>query len=131
MSGKNIKELFLYLIVGGIATVTEWILFYIFNDILLIHYILSTVIAYILSTFVNWISGKIIVFKNTKHGIIFEILSIYAASIIGLLLNIGIMWVLIEILKINSMISKIIATILVFIWNFVIRKFYIYKINGD
>ncbi len=123
---KNIKDLMLYLIVGGIATVSEWIIFYVL-DKCLVHYALATVIAYMLSTFVNWAAGRLLVFKESHQSFIKEILSIYAAAVVGLLMNLVIMWLAVDILSINEMISKIAATIIVFMYNFLVRKLLIYK----
>lgn len=125
-TNSNIKDFFLYLIVGGIATVSEWIIFFIFDKFLL-HYTIATTIAYILSTFINWLAGRILVFKESKQGFIKEIASIYIASIIGLLLNLLIMWIAIDLLSFNEMLSKMLATALVLIYNFLIRKKIIYK----
>ena len=127
MNKRNIHDFFLYLVVGGIATLVEWGLFYCFNHVFSWYYFVSTILAYVLSTFANWLAGRILLFKKTEKGLFYEIGGIYAASIIGLLLNLAIMWIMVDALKINSMISKIIATGLVFIWNYVIRKMVIYK----
>lgn len=126
MKKSNIKEFLLYLIVGGIATVTEWVLFFVL-DIVLVHYTLATVIAYILSTFVNWLTGRILVFKQTPQPILKEILEIYIASIVGLLMNLVIMWLAVDLLAFNEMISKMAATAIVFFYNFLVRKLLIYK----
>ncbi len=123
---KNIKDLILYFIVGGIATVSEWIIFYVL-DRGVIHYAIATVIAYMLSTFVNWAAGRILVFKESKQGFIREILSIYAAAVVGLLMNLLIMWIAVDLLSINEMLSKIGATIIVFMYNFLVRKLLIYR----
>lgn len=130
LNKQNLKELFLYLIVGVIATISEWGVFYLTDDIFNIHYMFATTIAYIISTFVNWIVGRLIVFKNTDKSIFFELFCVYMASIIGLLLNLLIMWFAVGFFGIQEMISKIIATCLVFIWNFLIRKLFIYKKNN-
>lgn len=124
---KNFKDVFLYLIIGGVATIAEWIIFYLINGVCSWHYIYATVIAYIFSTFVNWLSGRLILFKESKKSIAFELISIYAASVIGLLLNMVIMWMAVEICHLQEMLSKIIATGLVFVWNYLIRKMFIYK----
>ena len=130
LNKQNLNELFLYLIVGVIATVSEWGVFYLTDDIFNIYYMFATIIAYILSTFVNWIAGRLIVFKNTDKSIFFELFCVYMASIIGLLLNLLIMWFAVVFFGIQEMISKIIATCLVFIWNYLIRKLFIYKKNN-
>lgn len=123
---NNIKEFLLYLVVGGIATVTEWVLFFIM-DKCYIHYAIATIIAYLLSTFVNWLAGRLLVFKESYSSFLKEILSIYVASIVGLLLNLVIMWLAVDIANINEMISKILATAIVFFYNFLVRKLLIYK----
>lgn len=123
---SNIKDFLLYLVVGGIATVTEWVLFFIM-DKCYIHYAIATAIAYILSTFVNWLAGRLLVFKNSNSSFLKEISSIYVASIVGLLLNLFIMWLAVDIANINEIISKIFATAIVFVYNFLTRKLVIYK----
>lgn len=128
MNRKPFSDFFLYLIVGGIATIVEWIIFYILNSLFYLHYIPSTIFAYIISTFSNWAAGRLLVFKRSEKGFVAEIFSIYAASIIGLLLNLVIMWMMIDFVNTNTMIAKVVATILVFLWNYIVRKTIIYKL---
>ena len=127
LNKKMIKDLFLYLIVGIIATFAEWLVFYLANDLGGWNYMVATVVAYILSTFVNWLAGRIIMFKESAKGILYDLLCVYGASVICLVLNLLRMWVAVEGCRINDMIAKIAATGIVFIWNFLIRKFFIYK----
>ncbi len=84
-------------------------------------------LAYILSTFVNWLVGRLLVFKDNAGSIVREIVGVYLASVVGLLLNLGIMWVAVSVLSFNEMISKVVATGIVFIYNFAVRKLVIYK----
>ncbi|MBQ7045534.1 MAG: GtrA family protein [Clostridia bacterium] len=126
IKNKNLKEFLLYLVVGGVATVTEWLMFFVLEKTAL-HYMLATVIAYVIATFVNWLAGRVLVFKESKKAVIKEILEIYLASIVGLLLNLGLMWLMVDAFDFNEMLSKIIATGLVFLYNFLIRKLVIYK----
>ena len=126
MKKNNIRDFLLYLIVGGIATIAEWMIFFLLGKIS-IHYTIGTVIAYMLSTFVNWLAGRLLVFKDAQKTILMEILGIYAASVIGLLLNLLIMWIAVDMFGVDEMISKIAATVIVFFYNFLIRKFLIYR----
>lgn len=122
-------QLFLYLIVGGLATLVEWGAFYIFDSVFSIHYMIATALAFVLSTFANWIFGRLILFKNkTNQSAVSELMKIYSVSIIGLFMNLLIMFIAVEKIGLNEMISKILATGIVFIWNFLIRKLVIYKI---
>lgn len=126
MNKNSAKEFLLYLIVGGIATVSEWVFFFVF-DKCHIHYAIATTLAYLLATFVNWLAGRILVFKESKQSFWKEITSVYVASLIGLLLNLLIMWVAVDLFSCNEMISKVVATAIVFAYNFLIRKLVIYK----
>ncbi len=126
MNKRTFKEFLLYLIVGVIATVSEWVIFFLLNKVAL-HYIIATAVAYILSTLVNWMAGRLLVFKKGKQSVLKEIGEIYIASIIGLLLNLLIMWVAVDLLCANEMMAKVLATALVFIYNFLVRKKWIYK----
>lgn len=124
---KEIKDFLLYVIVGGVATVVEWVAFYLLNTVASIHYEVAVTLAYILSTFVNWLVGRLLVFKDNAGSIVREIVGVYLASVVGLLLNLGIMWVAVSVLSFNEMISKIVATGIVFIYNFAVRKLVIYR----
>ena len=121
-------QFFLYLVVGALATFVEWGTFYLFDVIFGIHYTFSTALAFIVSTFSNWGFGKLIIFRQKSQNVAGEIFKIYLISVLGLLMNIVIMFVAIEKIGISDMISKIIATCIVFVWNFLIRKLWIYKV---
>lgn len=125
---NNVKDLLLYLAVGGIATLTEWGIFRLGSRYLTIfHYTMLTVVAYVISTFVNWGAGRLLVFKRSDKPFLREISEIYISGILGLVLNLIIMFVCVDLLSADQMISKIIATGIVFFFNFLVRKMYIYK----
>lgn len=125
---KSFLQLFLYLIVGSLATLVEWGAFYVLNSPLSLHYAVATALAFVLSTAANWLFGRLILFRASKQNTARELLKIYAVSIIGLLMNIAIMFVAVEKIGLSEMLSKIIATGIVFSWNFLVRKLVIYKI---
>lgn len=123
---SDIRQFAMYVIVGAIATVVEWVMFYLGVNLLGVHYIVATCIAFIVSTLANWGCGRILLFHSEK-SLLKELAQIYWVSIIGLLMNLVIMWISVELLGINKMFSKIAATGIVFFWNFLSRKFWIYK----
>lgn len=125
---KSSKQFISYLFVGSMATIVEWIGFVIFNEILRNQYLLSTILAFCASTQANLILGRRITFKSECKSAIQakELISIYVVSAIGLLLNLLLMYLLVSKASVPAFISKIIATGIVFFWNFGIRKFVIY-----
>lgn len=124
---KTLKDLLLYLVVGIIATLTEWILFWALDGLLALHYVPATVIAYLLSTLANWGAGRLLVFRESSLPLWKELLQIYLAAAAGLGMNLAVMFVCVDLLCMGEMLSKILATGIVFLFNFLIRKLYIYK----
>lgn len=128
-SNKLIRQFVSYLFVGGVATMVEWVLFYVFDSWFHINYLLATALAFTLSTGANWVLGRLTTFKEAdKPGRGRELIQIYAVSVVGLLANLGLMYLFVDVCAIHSMISKILATIIVFAWNFLSRKILIYKV---
>lgn len=122
-----IRQFLKYLLVGGGATLVEWALFWILDGELGLHHQWATVIAYAISTFANWGLGRLFVFKESKRGAAAEIAGVYLAAAVGLLLNMGIMYVLVDALGWSRMLSKVLATGLVFVWSFLVRRLAIYR----
>ena len=130
----NIKQFISYFFVGGVAAIVEWVMFFIFANVLQINYFVSTVIAFIFSTTANWILGRITTFKDNntyKDKKAKEAFLVFIVSAIGLLFNLILMYLFVTVMGFDSSLgktlSKIAATGIVFIWNFLIRKLVIYK----
>lgn len=134
LNKANIKQFISYFFVGGVAAIVEWVMFFIFANVLQINYFVSTVIAFIFSTTANWILGRIITFKDNntyKDKKAKEAFLVFIVSAIGLLFNLILMYLFVTVMGFDSSLgktlSKIAATGIVFIWNFLIRKLVIYK----
>ena len=82
-----------------------------------ISFLLSIIVNYILS--IKWVFD-IKKKQSFKDVIIFTLL-----SAIGLLINLLVMYLSVEVFKIHYMIGKLIATFIVMIWNFVTRKMFL------
>lgn len=122
----QVQKFLSYIIVGGLATVVEWVCYWLFRNFLLIPYMIATIWAIVISTFSNWLFGRLLTFRSSpKHNIFSELLQVYLASIVGLVLNMLIMWLLHN--YIEDMLSKVIATGIVFAYNYLIRALIIYK----
>ena len=134
LNKANIKQFISYFFVGGVAAIVEWVMFFIFANVLQINYFVSTVIAFIFSTTDNWILGRITTFKDNntyKDKKAKEAFLVFVVSAIGLLFNLILMYLFVTVMGFDSSLgktlSKIAATGIVFIWNFLIRKLVIYK----
>ena len=122
---KEIKKFISYFFVGGMSAIIEWISFYIFN--MFINYTIATIISFMIATTFNYYLGKVLTFKNYKQSKK-DIISVFIVSFIGLIFNVIFMYIFIDIIKIRfEMAAKIISTGLVFIWNYLSRRLFIYK----
>jgi len=128
VSNERIKRLMSYFVVGLLATLVEWGSFWILDYALGIQYLIATIIAMIISTFSNWLFGRLLTFRNAEKGnTLLEIGKIYITSFAGIGLNVLLMWIMVDKCTMNEMLSKVIATGFVFFYNYFIRTLYIYK----
>ncbi len=117
-------QIFKFIIVGGIATLIDFILLFVFKEIVHLQVIISNTLSFCISLIYNYIASVRWVFdvnrdKDPKKN--FLIFLIF--SIIGLAINDFIMYLLIN--KLSTFISKIIATAIVMIFNFITRKMFL------
>lgn len=133
LSSKSVRQFISYFGVGGAAALVEWVAFYLFASVLRIQYLLATALAFILSTTANWFLGRVFTFKDSayKDKKVREITLVFTVSAIGLLFNMGLMYLFVTVLKMDTdilkVVSKVLASGIVFVWNYLARKCFIYR----
>lgn len=133
LSELNIRQFISYFAVGGIAALTEWICFFMLVSFTTMPYLPATVIAFLVSTTVNWYLGRTFTFKNSRYNEnqVREIIFVFLVSAIGLGFNLVLMYIFVAGLDMNTTllktIAKIISTGIVFVWNYLSRKYFIYN----
>lgn len=131
---EHLKALFRqfssYVIVGGSGAIIEWCCFAGLVYFTKLSYLWSTIAAFVIGLYFNWMLGRAITFKDvvTVRSIWREIGQIFMAGAIGLILNVIFMYGLVEYCGMVKIMAKITATFIVFLWNFAVRKYYIYKV---
>lgn len=120
---KLVNKIIRFSIVGGIATLIDFVYLYIFKEFLNFNVILANTLSFIISVTYNYIASITWVFdvnKNKNKNIQFIIFIIF--SVVGLIINNVILYILTDKLNIYYLISKVIATLIVMVFNFVTRK---------
>lgn len=124
MDNKQIEllsQIFKFIIVGGIATIIDWVIYYICYHFIGIEPILANIISFSISVIYNFWASTKYVFNTTgdkkKNFIIFIVL-----AVVGLGINELIIFLLHNKLSWNAMLVKVIATAIVMVFNFVTRK---------
>lgn len=120
---KLLIQIFRFGIVGVVATVIDFIFLYIFKEVCNLNVVVANTLSFVISVIYNYWASLTFVFdvdeskSKSRNFIIFII-----CSVIGLGINDLIVWVVTEMLNIHYMISKLVATVVVMVFNFVTRK---------
>ena len=126
MNKKLLKQIMKFVVVGGVATIIDFVFLYIFKEIVNLPIILSNTLSFIISVIYNYIASIKWVFdvseeKNKRQTFLMFIVF----SVIGLILNDLIMHICISNLRIYYLISKLVATAIVMVFNFITRKMFL------
>ena len=91
---------------------------YLAKEKLKIHKYVANSLGFTLAATSNYFLNRIWTFKSTDPEIIIQYLKFIIISVIGLIINNLIIWLLHDKKGMNFYISKVVATIIVVIWNF-------------
>jgi putative flippase GtrA len=117
-----------YFFVGSAAAAVDIGLFFLFAKLFGFNYLVVGCIGFTIATAANYFLSIRFVFRSgvrfPKHT---ELTFIYLASLLGLVLNQGILFLLIEHADAEMMLAKLAATGGVFLWNFSARNFIVFR----
>ena len=129
-------KLVLYLFVGGTAALVEWALFYIFITYVLNAFglglteltMLATSLAFCLSTLYHYFWGNVLVFDSgSRYDRSKELSLVFLVSIMGLGFNLLLMYIFVTLLGWQPMLSKVLTSCIVVVWNYLSRKKWIFR----
>ena len=118
-----------YLLIGGCSAAIDLIIFLSAINFIGMHWFYAGIIGFTSATVANYFLSIRFAFNS---GVRFkkklnEFLVIFIVSIVGLIINQFALYLFIERLNLIPAISKILASASAFIWNFLIRKNYVFK----
>ena len=126
-TNKLLMQILKFGVVGGTAFLIDYGTFTILSQIFNIHYLIASIISFCISVIYNYILSIKWVFDVTKKQTSKEFIIFIVLSVIGLGINSLIMYISVDLMHIHEMISKIIATAIVMVYNFITRKIFIEK----
>ena len=131
---KKYDGVLLYLIFGVLTTFVNIVVYYILFNHVFLSNILSNAIAWVAAVIFAFITNKIWVFKSKTleiEKVIKELIAFFSARLSTGLLDMAIMYVGVDLLKVNSIYSKIISGVVVVILNYIFSKLFIFRKNKD
>ncbi|MDO8561741.1 MAG: GtrA family protein [bacterium] len=125
---KKYEQVFKFLIAGGIAFAVNIVTLYVLTDIVRIYYLVSTVIAFLVTLNVNFLLQKFWTFKEYSRDNLHVQLPLYLGmQLINLGLNASLMYMFVEYLHVWYILSQTIITLMLSAVTFFINKLYIFK----
>jgi len=117
-----------YLIAGGTATSVNLILLYLLTEYAHLWYLVSSALAFIISFFVSFYLQKYWTFTDRDKEKVFKQLSIYLlVALINLVINLVIMYLLVEIVGFWYMLAQLITGALIATESYLIYNFFIFN----
>ena len=131
---KKHEEGINYLIFGFLAFVLNYILYFLFADAMQMHYMAATVLSWVLTVVFAYWTNRTVVFKSQNKdtgSVVKEFVSFIGARIATEVLELVLMYVMVDMVSINDKISKLVCQVLVILANYVLSKIWIFKDNSS
>lgn len=128
------KELILYTIFGCITTFINIITFSIMYKRCKMPLLFSNSLAWTIAFTFSFISNKLWVFESKgwkSMKALKEVLGFFLTRLTTLLLDTLTMWILVDMMKINSLISKISSNLIMILLNYIASKFLIFNVEKE
>ena len=122
---KLLNQILKFGLVGGTAFVIDYVLLYFCTEFLHIHYLISSIISFTVSVIFNYILSIKWIFDVKKKQDVKDFVIFIILSVIGLGINSLIMYVMVEKFGVYYMLSKIVSTAVVMVYNFITRKIFV------
>ena len=97
---------------------------FICKEILKIQKYVANTCGFVLAATTNYFMNRVWTFHSTNPNIMLEFSRFFFIALIGLGMNLLIIWTMTGKFKVNFYVSKLIATLVVVLWNFLINAYY-------
>ncbi len=124
------KEPLAYVVFGILTTVVNIAVYYLMSDVMKIHYLLANIIAWICSVLFAFLTNKIWVFESRLWQgkiVLAEMGSFFLARAATGVMDMLLMWMLVDIAAVEEMIAKVAVNVLVIVLNYVASKQWIFR----
>lgn len=91
------------------------------------RYQLATVASFVLAVILNWIGSRKFVFSKSRFTPAKEFTLVLIASLVGLALQLGVVFVSVEVVKLYPFFGKLLSIVFSFFWNYWFRAKFIFN----
>ena len=123
---KN-KEIIMYLVFGLLTTVVNIVVYYIFSNLLHMNYLFSNAMAWFLSVLFAYVTNRKYVFDSKNNQIIKEAISFFCSRLATGIMDMMLMWFLVNFNIVNDVVAKVVVNVIVVILNYILSKLVVFK----
>ena len=123
---KN-KEIIMYLVFGVLTTVVNIVVYYIFSNLLHMNYLFSNAMAWFLSVLFAYVTNRKYVFDSKNNQIIKEAISFFGSRLATGIMDMMLMWFLVNFNIVNDVVAKVVVNVIVVILNYILSKLVVFK----
>ena len=127
---EKYKSILMYLFFGVCTTGINISVYWLFYTLLSLPNVISTILSWIISVLFAYITNKLWVFEShslDKQVLLHEIPTFFGARLLSGVIDLGIMFMFVDILFFPAMVVKIISNVFVVIFNYIASKLVIFK----
>ncbi|HBG4644838.1 TPA: GtrA family protein [Clostridioides difficile] len=127
---KKHRETILYLFFGAFTTLVNIVSYLFFTRVILFNFMVANALAWILAVLFAYVTNKFFVFESKRIEIRFvfkEFLSFVSFRLLSGVVEMLIMYVMIDLLFVNDVIVKVFTNIVVIVLNYLFSKMIIFK----
>ena len=97
---------------------------FICKEVLKIQKYVANTCGFALASTTNYFMNRMWTFHSTNPNVMLEFTRFFFIALIGLLINLMIIWAMSGKFRVNFYVSKLVATLLVTLWYFLINAYY-------
>ena len=113
-----------FCIVGFSGVFVDFGITFICKEYLKIQKYIANSCGFVMAASSNYLMNRIWTFHSSNPNIALEFTRFFIIALIGLLINLLIIWALTGKFRVNFYLSKLVAPIVVTLWNFLINAYY-------
>ena len=119
-----------YLFFGGLTTVVRFVSYWVLVDVLHLHYMAATVLSWVISVTFAYVTNRKWVFESRAHGLcamLWEMISFFACRLASGFMEMGMMFIGVDLFCVNDKAVKLIANIFVIVANYILSKVFVFR----
>lgn len=127
---KRHKETILYLFFGAFTTLVNIVSYLFFTRVITFNFMIANALAWMLAVLFAYVTNKFFVFESKKVEIKFlfkEFLSFVSFRLLSGIIEMFIMYVMIDLLFVNDVVVKVFTNIIVIVLNYLFSKMIIFR----